>query len=336
MTRIRNIIISAFTLSSFLACSPPLIDNVNPSTSSTPSGSNISSSSSPISSTPSPTPFPIIPVGEYKYDIPLSISSFAECSPNDKAKNLYEIKSDGSLVYTVTESGRELTREKKLTTSELSALRSVLEETNIAKLAEADQTVKAGTPQTTDCRNIETININVNFKEKSFDRNGRQFIHSKEYFDAISQIKSKVEDLKSDTTGQKYTYSLPIKISSMSECSPDSERPLYELSQDRTFTYIISENDLTQLSSRKLTESEFNSVKDLLKTTDLATLAESDSKVVSGSPQTRECRTIENTQVFVNGTYKVFDKNSRSNIHSQAYMEALAKITAIFRELSLK
>ena len=339
MKKLRNIIVSSITLASFLACSPPLIDNVNPSTSANPSSSaSISSSSSPvIAPTPTPTATPGLAPGEYRYDTPLSISNFGECSPGETAKKTYEIKSDGSFIYKVNENGAELSKEKKLSSAELADLKSTLQESNIAKLAEADQLVKPGTPQTTECRTIETININVNSKEKPFDRNGRQFIHSKEYFEALSKIKSKVEELKTDVQGAKYIYSLPITISNMNECNANmSDRDLYDLKADRTFTYIISENDLTKSTSRKLTESEFNSFKDLLKTTDIATLAEADTSVAAGSPQTAECRTVENTQLFVNGTYKTYDKNSRKLNHTQAYIDALNKIKARFSELAIK
>lgn len=333
MKKIRNILISSVLVAAFAAsCSPPLIDP-NPSISPIPTPSTGSFSTSTPTPIPTPTPAP----GEYRYDIPLILSTSAECSPSDTPKTIYEIKSNGTLSYLTTENGAEVTKEKKLSAADLSSLRDTLQEINLAKLAESDEAVKPGTPQTTECRTIDTFYINVNGKDKTFDRNGRQFIHTKEYFEAVNKLKAKLEDLKEETQTQKYAYSFPLRLTMSNECSgPSGDRVLYEVTSDKNFTYIISENDLSRTSSRKLTESEFTELKDLLKTTDIATLAESDVKIDPNSPQTKECRTIESYSTVVNGASKIYDRNGRQFVHSSLYLEALTKIKNKLVDLSMK
>lgn len=333
MKKLRNMFVSAILLASFAACSPPLIEST-PSPSASSSSGTISTNPS---STPTPSATPTPAPGELRYDIPITVSNAVECDPTSQPKTIYEIKSNGTLTYLTTESGVEVSREKKLSTTELTSLRTTLQEINIAKLAESDEAVKPGTPQTTDCRTIETFYINVNGKDKSFDRNGRQFIHTKEYFDAITKLKSKLDELKSDIQTEKYAYSFPLRITNSNECSASiSDRVLYQLDADKTFTYIMSENDLSRVTARKLSDSEFNSVKDLLKTNDIATLAEADTRVPPGTPQTKECRTIESTEIFVNGTSETYDKNGRQFVHSNAYQNALTKIKDKLVELAMK
>ncbi|RYX94935.1 hypothetical protein EON78_05965 [bacterium] len=340
MKTIRNIIVSSILLASVIACSPPLIENPNSSASPSASASaNANNTGSPTPSMiPTATPSPSLAPGEYGYDIPLKITTNLECSPANSPRNTYEVKADGTFLYLTTENGVELTREKKLSTLELDSLRSAIRLANIAKLAETDEAVKPGTPQTTECRTIETLTMNVNSKERSFDKNGREFIHSKEYFEAMSRIKSKLEDLKGTYQGEKYVYSFPVVISNKSECvsNTSDKRVLYQLTSDRNFNYILSENDLTRVAGRTLTESEFNEVKDLLKTLDIASLAESDTNVSPGSPQTYECRIVEETEISVNGTTKTFDRNGRKLNHSTAYLNALARLKTKFGELGMK
>lgn len=334
MKKFKNILVSSILVAAFAAsCSPPLIDpNISPSASTVPQPSTSIANSTPTAM-PTPTPAP----GEYRYDIPLMLTTNTECSPADKPKTTYEIKSNGTLSYLSTENNTEVTKEKKLSSAELSSLRDLLQEINLAKLAESDEAVKPGTPQTTECRTVETFYINVNGKDKSFDRNGRQFIHTKEYFEAINKLKSKLEELKSENQTQKYAYSFPLRISTANECSGNlGDRVLYEVNSDKNFTYIISENDLSRTNSRKLTESEFTEVKTLLRDTDIATLSESDIKIDPNSPQTKECRTIENYSVIVNGASKTFDKNGRQFVHSNSYLDALTKIKNKLVELSMK
>ncbi|MFN8575734.1 MAG: hypothetical protein U0354_02640 [Candidatus Sericytochromatia bacterium] len=332
MKKFRNVLVSLALVGSFASCAPPLIEP-------TPSPSaSISSTSSPMASfspTPSPTPTPA--PGEYRYDIPLLLSSSLECSPSDTPKAIYEIKSNGIFTYYVTENNVEVLKEKKLSSAELSSLRDTLQEINLSKLAESDEAVKPGAPQTEECRTIETFYINVNGKDKSFDRNGRKLIHTKEYFEAINKLKSKLEDLKNASPTVKYAYSIPLKISTNNECSGIlSERVLYEVNSDRTFNYIVSENDLSKTASRKLTDSEFNQLKETLRLADISTLSESDVKVDSTAPQTRECRTIENYQLLVNGASKTYDKNGRQYSHTKAYLDALINIKNKLVELAMK
>lgn len=336
MKKFRNILVSLALVGSFASCSPPLIDPkidpILPTSSATPI-----SSSTPSIMTPTPSPTSTPAPGEYRYDIPLMLSSSLECSPSDTPKTVYEIKSNGIFTYYVTENNVEVLKEKKLSSAELSNLRDTLQEINLSKLAESDEAVKPGAPQTEECRTIETFYINVNGKDKSFDRNGRKFIHTKEYFEAINKLKSELEDLKNASPTIKYSYSIPLKISTNNECSGAiSERTLYEINSDRTFNYIVSENDLSKTSSRKLTESEFNQLKETLRTADISTLSESDVKVDPNSPQTKECRTIENYQLLVNGSSKTYDKNGRQYTHTQSYLNALMTIKEKLVELAMK
>jgi hypothetical protein len=333
MKKIRNILVSLVLVGSFASCSPqPIVEPVMPSP------SDISGSITPfVSSSPTPSPTSTPAPGEYRYDIPLMLSSSLECSPTDNPSVAYEIKSNGILTYLATENGVDVTREKKLSSAELTSLRDVLQEINISKLAESDEAVKPGTPQTEECRTIDTFYINVNGKDKSFDRNGRKFIHTKEYFEGINKLKSKLEDLKSDIQSDKYAYGFPLRISTNNECSGSiSERVLYEVNSDRNFNYIVSENDLSKTSSRKLTETEFNQLKDLLRTSDIASLSLSDTKVDPNSPQTKECRTIETYQMLVNGSAKNYDKNGRQYTHTMTYLDALKKVKEKLIELSMK
>jgi hypothetical protein len=274
--------------------------------------------------------------GNYSYDLPFKVTSNNECADSAINRVTHEIKADGNYSYLTVENGSEKTITRKLSSAELTSFIEVLSDSNLALLAETDKPVPAGAPQTTECRLIETLTMVVNGNNKSFDRNGRTLIHTQAYLDAIAKIKSKLEELKNPSE-VKYAYSLPLKITLNNECTtPVPNRTIYEVKADGTFTYIKSENDLSDVASRKLTSDEINSLKELLKEVDIAKLAEGDKAVEPGAPQTLECRTIENYALMVNSVEKTFDRNGRQLVHTQAYLDGLAKIKSKLEALRNK
>jgi hypothetical protein len=272
----------------------------------------------------------------YTYELPLLVSNNNECAATAVNKITHQVNTDGTYTYITTENGSEKTVSRKLSASEITSLKDLLKDLNLANLAEQDTVVPPGAPQTTECRLIENFSMSVNGKERTFDRNGRQLIHTQAYLDALTKLKTRLEELKNPSE-VKYVYNLPLKITLNNECTtPVPNRVIYEVKADGTYTYIKSENDLSQTGTRKLTDLETSDLKLLLKDVDIAQLAEADQPVDPNSPQTLECRSIENYSMLVNGTEKTFDKNGRLLVHTQAYLDGLARIKTRLEELARK
>lgn len=286
--------------------------------------STASSSASSSNSNPSPSATST-PVGQYSYDLPLKVTEKGECSLGDRTA--FEVKTDGTFSYLNDDMTK--TESRKLTDSEMNSLKGVINEINLAKLAEQDTILPPGSPQTEECRTVEYFSMVVNGQEKTFDRNARLRTHTTEYITAIEKLKTNLETLKI-TQPQSYTYSLPLKVINNGECDLPKNVVSHEIKEDGTYNYLTDNN---VMSSKKLSQSQINDLNNLLKEIDIAKLAEQNTAVEPGSPQTKECRTVENFVLRVNGTEKTFDRNSRELIHTQAYLDAINKLKTRLEDL---
>lgn len=137
---------------------------------------------------------------KYNYDLPLKITVKEECSGN--MKTLYEIK-DGIFTYNLNEEvfgGAETVNDqqsKKLTDDEINSVKKLLDEVNLASLAEKDIQLPKDSPQTEECRSIEGLTIMVNGQEKFFQKNERLVKHTQEYIDGFNKLDDKLAELKS-------------------------------------------------------------------------------------------------------------------------------------------
>lgn len=129
-------------------------------------------------------------------------------------------------------------------------------------------------------------------------------------------------------------YGLPLRLLHEGECQMPSYT-LFEVKADGSFSFAevptagSSDKTPTLKPSRALSNTEQNKLKALLKKLDLAELAKADKTVPEGAPQTEECRTVEVTELQVNGKATRFDSNGRKAIHSQAYLDALKELRTL-------
>ncbi|MBC7473639.1 MAG: hypothetical protein H7263_05060 [Candidatus Sericytochromatia bacterium] len=151
----------------------------------------------------SPTPSPTANTNnviKYKYDLPIKFSVKDECSNN--SKDLYQIK-DGNFSYNLNEdvfSG--LNTENDLHTEKISqgdsdGLKRLLNENDISSSADQDIKLPTDGPQTTECRAIDSLTVNVNGKDTVFARNDRNVRHNQKYLDSFNNIKNKLIELRS-------------------------------------------------------------------------------------------------------------------------------------------
>lgn len=291
-------------------------------------------------------PYDIIPVDSNTQSnrvySPLKVTFDIECT-TQKGKVGYEIKEDGSFSFLDSASsdiqaGNLVTR--KLSSSEITGLNQLLKKSDIVYLASKSTLEPVGSPQSTECRTVENYTFTIDGKDKTFDLNGRNIIHTSDYLDYLNNIKTYLEQLKKNPSVQpqpstKYSYDFPLRISTYNDCSLGvASKTSYQISQDGSFYY----SDLTSSStagniSRKLSTQELAEVKDLLLNLDIAQLAEKDTKNTSSDFQTNECREIKELALLVNNQNRTFDFNGKIFAHSYEYQSALKKLETKLAEL---
>jgi hypothetical protein len=132
----------------------------------------------------------------FPYDFPIIVTATDECNPHNPPKVLFNVADNGDFTYLVTDAKGERTVRKKVTQEDISALRNILDEINLAPRAEAENVPYVENKENASCRVIETTMIMYNSREEFYDRNGRRFVHSQEYLDALDKLKMALEELK--------------------------------------------------------------------------------------------------------------------------------------------
>ncbi len=281
------------------------------------------SSSAQPSESPSSSPTNN-PNSQYQYDFPLKVTQDAECNLGNKT--IYQVESDGTFSYFPNDNEGTKAISRLLTTGELTSLKNLLQEIDLASLAEKDNKLPSGSPTTDECRTIENYTMRVNDREKTFDRNARLVIHTEEYTKALDKLDSKLEQLK-NSNKPAYIYDFPLRVTGNNECAANAiNRITYEIKPDGTFSYLVTSDDQEKLQTKHLTTGELKILKSLIDEIDLAKLAEGDKQVPPGTPQTEECRRIEVFTLLVNDVEKGFDRNGRLLIHTQQYLDSLEKL----------
>ncbi|MEK7432991.1 MAG: hypothetical protein AABZ74_07670 [Cyanobacteriota bacterium] len=306
-------------------------------------------SACPRSNNPIPnnTPSNILPsdsnIQNNKVYLPLKVMLNLECT-TQKGKLAYEIKEDGTFSFVDTpvsgdnQLGNLVTRQ--LTSNEIIGLNQLLKKNDIISLANKSTLEPSGTPQTDECRTIENYNFTIDGKDKSFDLNGRNIIHSSDYLEYLNSIKNYLEQLKKNQTPStsKYTYDFPLRLNSYNECSLGvTSKTAYQINQDGKFYYADPNNTSnTENLSRILSTQELSEVKDLLLNLDIAQLAEKDVKNSSSTPQTTDCREVKEISLLVNNKNIAFDFNGKVFTHSYEYQTALNKLETKLSDLKDK
>lgn len=272
-----------------------------------------------------------IPVKNSKYSFPLKLNLEPECTP-EQNRTLYSINENNIFSYNVNgEIFGQISDSNKMenldiSKEEIDSLKNLIEEVDLLTLAEKDEVIPSGSPQTLECRAIESLIINIENKEKTFFLNDRKHIHKPEYKIGFEKIKNKLKEVKEKgVTQNKYQYSLPIKLTFSGECNGKNDL-IFEVKDDGFFTYAVDSNKPDKYDSRILTKPEIEKLKDYLKELNISLLYEKSEKIPEGSPQTKECRTFQNYSFMVNGKETIFDYNGRIFNHTPEYKVALEKL----------
>lgn len=273
---------------------------------------------------------------------PVKVTFDFECT-TQKNKVAYDIKADGTFSYVETVTSDTQTSNlttRKLSANEIYGLNVLLKKADIVSLANKSTLDSTGAPQTTECRTVETYTFNVDGRDRTFDLNGRNIIHTTDYLDYLNSIKSYLEQLKKNPNSQpqpntRYVYDFPLRISTYNDCSLGmASKTSYQINQDGNFYYTddTTGNNL----NRALSTQELSEVKELLLNLDLAQLSEKDIKNTTSDFQANECRDIKELALLVNNQNRTFDFNGKIFIHSYEYQSALLKLEAKLAELKHK
>lgn len=300
-------LLTALSLVSSCTGGPILpIPTISPTTNPTPLPSPTSTL------TPAPTPTPST---QYSYNIPLKVYQIGECNLGDRT--LFEINAQG--IFTYQSGSNSETKTRQLTEDEINSLKNLLNQINIASLSEKDVVLGSGSPQTQECRTVEYYSILVNNQGRTFDKNVRLKTHTAYYITSLQRLKNKLEELKK-APNESYIYSLPLRVTGSNECGEFATLGItHEVKEDGTYMYKVDNKTETKI----LNQGQISDLLNLLKVLDIARLAEIDTIVPPGSPQTLECRTIETFIFKVQDTERIFDRNGRQFIHTKEYLDAL-------------
>ncbi|RYX98826.1 hypothetical protein EON78_04340 [bacterium] len=203
---IRNVIVSSVCFAVLAACSSQ-VNTPNPSASASakpsPSASIASPSATP-SANPSPSASATVPAS--KYNLPVKYLLRAECDAN-ASKTAYEVKNN---VFSYNTSfntyGQDTTGEMKsinISTQQSEEIRQLVAAADLDTLAKADVKVDPNDPQTKECRTIDGFMISVDGKDKLFERNDRNFIHSEAYKKSIENLRDQLEAYKNKLTARE-------------------------------------------------------------------------------------------------------------------------------------
>ncbi|MGE3728032.1 MAG: hypothetical protein AB7I41_20925 [Candidatus Sericytochromatia bacterium] len=294
--------------------------------------------------TPDPSPSPsVLPNGEGA--LPLKVTGNGECDMGEQL--LYEVLPGGLFRF---QAGSEAAvppqgtttglQTRQLTAAEVNELHSLLAELNIETLRAASKPVPEDAPQTLECRTIKNFSWMVQNQAKTYDLNGRKFVHSEAYRNALNKLDSHLKVLaeRHQNTG-KQLYTLPLKVNVEGECGLDSYTR-YELKANGMFTWAL-ENAQTLVAgpppvqSRTLSNGEIESVQKWLNSSALQGLFLQLEAIPADAPQTKECRSVEKLEVTVNGqNYLLEGRGTRKYRISDAYSKALGELQSLLERLA--
>ena len=137
----------------------------------------------------------------YNYDLPLTVMARPECQGTDQV--LYDAHPDSTFRYYPGNynpfSGEPpaMLERRQLSAGELRTLNQLLDDLDIARKFEASTPVPPGSPQTAECRTVLEYMLQVNGTTRTFDANGRAYVHTQAYRDALESLRLHLESLKS-------------------------------------------------------------------------------------------------------------------------------------------
>ncbi len=290
---------------------------------------------------PNPLPSASALATEFAYSLPLSLQLQPECQLAETTTQ-YGVSTDGLFTFPVSEgppnlfeSGTVETRTSQLSSTELAALDAVLESNDLATAKKSSTAIPDDAPQTTECRTVSVLNLQVNDAAKSYDRNGRAFSHTKAYgtqWDAIRTHLEKLAESKRDNTPisseAKYAFP-PLKLEAQMECGGGTT-PRYEIQHINQF--ISYSSDGSSKSQRELTAAESKRLQAILLKADLAEKKKDSVAIPADAPQTKECRSVDVLSLPVYGVSTSYDRNGRDFQHSTAYSESFNEIIEVLSD----
>lgn len=294
--------------------------------------------------TPDPSPSPSVQPN-LNEALPLKVTGNGECDMGEQL--LYEVLPAGLFRFQadpnapVAPGGPQTgLQTRQLTSQELSELTNLVAELKLEKLRAESKPVPEDAPQTLECRTIKNFSLRVGNETKTYDLNGRKFVHTEAYRNALIKLDSHLKGLadRHQTVG-KQLYTLPLKVNVEGECGLESYTR-YELKANGAFTWAL-ENAQTLVAgpppvqSRTLSNGEIESVQKLLNSTALQGLFLQLEAIPADAPQTKECRSVEKLEVTVNGqNYLLEGRGTRKYRISEAYSKALGELQSLLERLA--
>jgi hypothetical protein len=292
---------------------------------------------------PSPSASP--PQSNTNTALPLKVTGNGECDMGEQV--LYEVLPAGLFRFLadpnapVAPGGPQTgLQTRQLTSQELGELANLIAELNLEKLRAESKPVPDDAPQTLECRTLKNFSLMVQNQAKTYDLNGRKFVHTEAYRNALMKLDSHLKGLadRHQNVG-KQLYTLPLKVTVEGECGQESYTR-YELKTNGSFTWAL-ENAQTLVAgpppvqSRTLSNGEIESVQKLLNSTALQGLFLQLEAIPADAPQTKECRSVEKLEVTVNGqNFLLEGRGTRKYRISEAYSKALGELQSLLERLA--
>jgi NACalpha-BTF3-like transcription factor len=256
-----------------------------------------------------------------KYDFPIELNIFYEC-PN-KTEKLYKIDKDLNFEYFENEN----TNKFKISDNDKRNLIDFILKNDIYELNKNSEKIPIDAPQTEECREIYQLSIIVENKSNLFELNDRKFYHTKEYIEAFNNIKNKLDEIKKNNS---YSYSLPIVYKEELELNGK----IYEIKIDKD--YILEVFNGRETIKNKIKEDDVKVIIQKLNKENINKLFEKSEKIPDNVPQTKELRTIMTLNLNFNNNQKVYDRNSRSYIHTKEYINSFDSIVKEIKSIVSK
>ncbi|PKL75645.1 MAG: hypothetical protein CVV27_14270 [Candidatus Melainabacteria bacterium HGW-Melainabacteria-1] len=284
------------------------------------------------------------------YSLPLKLSQELECDGGSQL--IYEITEAGEFRFLASEvAAKPVFITRKLSQADLDALDKSLEVADLQSQRKGSTPVPEDSPQTAECRAVDTLTLHVGAKDVAYDRNGRKLNHPESYRKAFDTIRAKLDALRIQYSPQPGNvdpnaptfprYGLPLQVTAEMECGMGTYTR-FEVSESGSFRYAKTMPDFSEMplvppamAERKLSDQEFQGLLQVLDEADLSARAVGDVTVPDDAPQTLECRTIEAMQLRVGGQAHSFDRNGRKLQHTEAYRQAFDKIVSYLQTLQL-
>ena len=294
------------------------------------------------SATPSPGP---TPASQNAYTLPLTLSLAPECSGEAEMFTQYEVLADGTFRYPTGPEAPNLFQEPQnlplsttqLTQAQQDSLKATLAAQDLAAAFAATTPVPADAPQTTECRTVSVLKLQVNAEAQNYALNGRERNTTEDYrtrWQAIrTQLEGFAEAARANTpipTEPLYAFP-PLRFEVEGECDMGT-RTLYEIEGLAQFKAYDADGNTT--TDRALTIEEQSRLRTVLNAADLNGRLENSEKVPADAPQTRECRMVEKVTLPIYGVPKTFDRNSRDYNHTEADLEGFNAIKAVLEDFA--